>query len=93
MNEIVKSTSNQETVEKKLLELMQIQLKIVEQLYADVHAHIKQSSTSSNNIKIIKNVPILKMNINSSRQKIVVQMKAGINQYQKQLEQKYGKKE
>jgi hypothetical protein len=85
------NTETIKKIEKKLLDLMKIQLDVVESLYKDVHEHIKTASTSSNKVKIIKNVPVLKMNINGSRQKVVIQLKANIRELQIQLEKKYGK--
>ena len=91
MNEIEKKKSKEEVIERKLLELSEIQLKVVESLYDGVQVQLTKASTSSNEKKIIKNVPMLKMNINSDRQRIVVQMKAQIAQFKKHLALKYDK--
>lgn len=79
-----------EKVERKLLELVKIQLQLIENLYKDVHTHIDALSTSSNGLKVIKNVPRLKMNVNGSRQKTVIQLKSQIKTHQQIINAKYG---
>lgn len=86
-------TATMEQVERKILELVEIQLKLIENLYKDVQHHLDTHTTSSNNLKVIKNVPLLKMNLNSSRQKAVVQLKAQIKQHRAIIEKKYGSKQ
>lgn len=81
---------HREKMERKLLQLMEIQLQIVENLYKDVQALIDRNTTKQEQKKIVRNVSGLKMNINSSRQKVVVTMKAQIKKSKEIIEQKYG---
>ena len=82
--------THQEKMERKLLQLMEIQLQIVENLYKDVQALIDQNTTKKERLKVVRNVSGLKMNINSSRQKVVVQMKSQIKKSKEIIENKYG---
>lgn len=81
---------HKEKMERKLLQLMEIQLQIVENLYKDVQALIDQNTTKQESKKVVRNVAGLKMNINSSRQKVVVTMKSQIKKSREIIEQKYG---
>ena len=81
---------HKEKMERKLLQLMEIQLQIVENLYKDVQALIDHNTTKQEKRKIVRNVSGLKMNINSSSQKVVVTMKAQIKKSKEIIEQKYG---
>lgn len=81
-----------EKMERKLLQLMEIQLQIVENLYQDVQSQIKNNTTKQESKQVVRSLPQLKMGINASRQKIVVQMKSQIKKSKEIIEAKYGSK-
>lgn len=82
--------SKAEIAERKLIQLLEIHLDVIEGLYKDVAHHIDYATTSTNNLKIVKNVPQLKMNINGSRQKVVVTLKSQIRKHKEIVDKKYG---
>lgn len=69
----------------QLLLLLKLQQTLIEELYDNVLMEIKSHTTTSNQKQIITNIPMLKMKLQSSRQRIIVKLKAHIREYGRQL--------